>query len=76
MSFSLTVLSILTPPRILFLYLIIVYFRNIENQLHIPFIAQKSLGNVLTLGTHASTFGGTPLACAAGIAVIILKPIK
>ena len=24
---------------------------------------------MLTLGTHASTFGGTPLACAAGLAV-------
>jgi len=34
------------------------------------FIAKKSLGNVLTTGTHASTFGGTPLACAAAIAVI------
>ncbi len=34
------------------------------------FIAKKSLGNVLTPGTHASTFGGTPLACAAAIAVI------
>ena len=27
------------------------------------FIAKKALGNVLTPGTHASTFGGTPLAC-------------
>ena len=34
------------------------------------FIAKKSLGNVLTAGTHASTFGGTPLACSAAIAVI------
>ena len=34
------------------------------------FIAKKSIGNVLTPGTHASTFGGTPLACAAAIAVI------
>ena len=34
------------------------------------FIAKKSLGNVLTPGTHASTFGGTPLASAAAISVI------
>jgi acetylornithine/N-succinyldiaminopimelate aminotransferase len=34
------------------------------------FIAKKSLGDILTPGTHASTFGGTPLACAAAIAVI------
>lgn len=26
--------------------------------------------NVLTAGTHASTFGGNPLACAAGLAVM------
>lgn len=33
------------------------------------FEVQQRLADVLTPGTHASTFGGTPLACAAGIAV-------
>ncbi len=33
-------------------------------------VAQRKLENVLTPGTHASTFGGTPLACAAACAVI------
>ncbi len=33
-------------------------------------IAQRHLSGVLTPGTHASTFGGTPLACAAACAVI------
>ena len=33
------------------------------------FEVQPRLADVLTPGTHASTFGGTPLACAAGIAV-------
>jgi acetylornithine/succinyldiaminopimelate/putrescine aminotransferase len=34
------------------------------------FMVKKEFGNVLGPGTHASTFGGTPLACAAAIAVI------
>lgn len=33
------------------------------------FEVQARYDQVLTPGTHASTFGGTPLACAAGIAV-------
>jgi acetylornithine/N-succinyldiaminopimelate aminotransferase len=33
-------------------------------------IANKSLGDILELGTHASTFGGTPLACAAALATM------
>ena len=33
------------------------------------FEVQSKYDQVLTPGTHASTFGGTPLACAAGIAV-------
>jgi acetylornithine/N-succinyldiaminopimelate aminotransferase len=33
------------------------------------FEVQAKYDQVLTPGTHASTFGGTPLACAAGIAV-------
>lgn len=33
------------------------------------FEVQARYDQVLTAGTHASTFGGTPLACAAGIAV-------
>ncbi len=33
-------------------------------------IVKEHLGGVLTPGTHASTFGGNPLACSAGIAVI------
>ncbi len=33
-------------------------------------IASRKYANVLTPGTHASTFGGTPLACAAACAVI------
>jgi len=33
-------------------------------------IAKKELSGILEPGTHASTFGGNPLACAAGIAVI------
>lgn len=33
-------------------------------------IVKEYLANVLTPGTHASTFGGNPLACSAGIAVI------
>ena len=33
-------------------------------------VAQRKRENVLTPGTHASTFGGTPLACAAACAVV------
>ena len=33
-------------------------------------MCRRSLAGVLTPGTHASTFGGTPLACAAACAVI------
>ncbi len=33
-------------------------------------IARKSLGDVLETGTHASTFGGTPLACSAALATL------
>ena len=32
-------------------------------------IAKRALSSVLTPGTHASTFGGSPLVCAAGLAV-------
>jgi len=32
-------------------------------------IAKRHLTNVLTPGTHASTFGGNPLACACALAV-------
>ncbi|PMQ00764.1 MAG: aspartate aminotransferase family protein [Dictyoglomus sp. NZ13-RE01] len=33
-------------------------------------VANKKCSNVFTPGDHASTFGGNPLACSAGIAVI------
>ncbi len=33
-------------------------------------IAQRKLENILTPGTHASTFGGTPIACSAACAVL------
>ena len=33
------------------------------------FLARKKFASLLTVGTHASTFGGTPLACAAALAV-------
>lgn len=33
------------------------------------FIVKRKYDNVLTVGTHASTFGGTPLVCAAALAV-------
>ena len=33
------------------------------------FIVRRKFADVLTAGTHASTFGGTPLACAAALAV-------
>jgi len=33
-------------------------------------MVRKPYAGVLTVGAHASTFGGTPLACAAGCAVI------
>lgn len=32
-------------------------------------IAGKKCADILTVGNHASTFGGTPLACAAALAV-------
>ena len=34
------------------------------------FIVADKYRNVLQVGTHATTFGGTPLACAAAIAVL------
>ncbi|HBC86302.1 MAG TPA: aspartate aminotransferase family protein [Lentisphaeria bacterium] len=34
------------------------------------FMVRRELGTVLGAGTHASTFGGTPLACAAALAVV------
>ncbi len=34
------------------------------------FIADRKYADVLTQGMHASTFGGTPLACAAALAAI------
>ena len=33
-------------------------------------LANDKCGEVLTAGTHGSTFGGNPLACAGGLAVI------
>jgi acetylornithine/succinyldiaminopimelate/putrescine aminotransferase len=33
-------------------------------------MAKREYAKVLVPGTHASTFGGTPLACAAAIAVL------
>ncbi len=33
-------------------------------------LAGEKCGNVLTAGTHGSTFGGNPLACAGGLAVV------
>ena len=33
------------------------------------FVVREKFADVLTVGTHASTFGGTPLACAAALAV-------
>ncbi|CAI3935665.1 aspartate aminotransferase family protein [Commensalibacter papalotli (ex Botero et al. 2024)] len=40
------------------------------------FLAKESIAKHLTAGTHGSTFGGNPLACAAGNAVldILLAP--
>lgn len=32
-------------------------------------LAKEAVAAVFTVGTHASTFGGNPLACAAGLAV-------
>ena len=32
-------------------------------------VARGKFGDVLTPGTHASTFGGSPIVCAAGLAV-------
>lgn len=32
-------------------------------------VVQRAIAEVLTPGTHASTFGGSPLACACGLAV-------
>ncbi len=34
------------------------------------FMVKRELGSVLGAGTHASTFGGTPLACSAALAVV------
>ena len=34
------------------------------------FLTMRDLGNVFTAGDHGTTFGGNPVACAAGIAVI------
>ena len=33
------------------------------------FIVAEKYADILTVGNHASTFGGTPLACAAALAV-------
>lgn len=33
------------------------------------FVARRKIADTLIAGTHASTFGGSPLACAAGLAV-------
>ena len=33
-------------------------------------LVNEKLGNVFTPGTHGSTFGGNPIACAGGLAVI------
>ena len=33
------------------------------------FLARRKFAELLVVGTHASTFGGTPLACAAALAV-------
>lgn len=33
-------------------------------------LADERCGDVLTKGTHGSTFGGNPLACAGGLAVV------
>lgn len=33
-------------------------------------VAKRAVSDVLSAGTHASTFGGNPLACAAAIAVL------
>lgn len=33
-------------------------------------VAKENIASLFTAGTHGSTFGGNPLACAAGIAVI------
>jgi len=33
-------------------------------------IAKPQLADLMKPGTHASTFGGNPLACAAGVAVV------
>ncbi|MBI3315578.1 MAG: aminotransferase class III-fold pyridoxal phosphate-dependent enzyme, partial [Candidatus Omnitrophica bacterium] len=32
-------------------------------------VAQKEIADALSPGTHATTFGGNPMACAAGLAV-------
>ncbi len=34
------------------------------------FLVKREYAETLTVGTHASTFGGTPLACAAALAVV------
>ena len=33
-------------------------------------VASPEVSDVLQVGSHATTFGGTPLACAAALAVI------
>jgi predicted acetylornithine/succinylornithine family transaminase len=33
-------------------------------------VTNEKLADVLTVGSHATTFGGTPLACAAALAVV------
>lgn len=33
-------------------------------------LARKEVADVLTLGTHGTTFGGNPVACGAGLAVL------
>jgi len=35
------------------------------------FLGSKELGDVLTPGVHGTTFGGNPVACAAGLATLV-----
>lgn len=39
-------------------------------------VADKKLANLFVLGDHGSTFGGNPVSCAAGIAVLKLMTPK